>query len=366
MRRSTINRREFLKLSSYGIAGLLFGPKMHILSAEPFPQAEKLGRVFSMVELKSRPDIDAQTVGVLYDDAVVVWQKEVVGRNPYRYKQRFVETPQGYIWSSDLQPCENKVNQPVNKLPDTSLGPGMWVEVTVPWVDILLEREPISPGFKIRTEQGLPLRLYYSQILWVDQLKTDDQGQVWYRINEKYGYGDLFWAKAEAFRPLKDEDVSPINRDVEDKIVVVNVEEKIQTLSCYEGKNEVYYCRISAGKKYDPDGKFLGHSSTPSGEMSIWRKQISTHMSGGTSGAGYDLPGIGWTCLFSGDGVAIHSTFWHNNFGGELMSHGCVNASPKDAQWVFRWTNPPVNYDPGDLYSKDTDIPPTKVKVLEG
>lgn len=366
MNNSVINRREFLKISGYGIAGLLFGRKMRVLADEPFPQAERLGRVFSMVELKSRPDIDAQTVGVLYDDAVVVWQKEVVGRHPYRYKQRFVETPQGYIWSSDLQPCENKVNLPVDKLPDSSLGPGMWVEVTIPWVDIVLEREPISPGFKIRSEQGLPLRLYYSQILWVDQIKKDDQGQIWYRINEKYGYGDLFWAKAEAFRPLTEEDVSPIHTDVEEKIVVVNVEEKIQTLSCFEGNREVYYCRISGGKKYDPDGKYLGHSSTPTGEMSIWRKQISTHMSGGTSGAGYDLPGIGWICLFSGDGVAIHSTFWHNNFGGELMSHGCVNASPKDAQWVFRWTNPPVKYDPGDLYSKDSEIPPTKVKVVEG
>jgi lipoprotein-anchoring transpeptidase ErfK/SrfK len=89
-------------------------------------------------------------------------------------------------------------------------------------------------------------------------------------------------------------------------------------------------------------------------------------MSGGTTGGGYDLPGIGWTALFSGDGVAIHSTFWHNNFGGELMSHGCVNARPEDAKWIFRWSNPPVQYDPGDLYSKDTQIPPTKVTVLEG
>jgi hypothetical protein len=32
-------------------------------------------------------------------------------------------------------------------------------------------------------------------------------------------------------------------------------------------------------------------------------------MSGGTTGAGYDFSGIGWTSLFSGDGVAIHSNF---------------------------------------------------------
>jgi hypothetical protein len=31
------------------------------------------------------------------------------------------------------------------------------------------------------------------------------------------------------------------------------------------------------------------------------------------------------------------------------MSHGCVNALPQDAKWIFRWVNPPVDYEPGDL-----------------
>ena len=174
------------------------------------------------------------------------------------------------------------------------------------------------------------------------------------------------WAPGSAFRPITQEELAPISPGVADKLVVINVEEKYQTLVCYEGKNEVYYCRISGGKKYDSEGEFLGESATPKGTLNIWRKQVSTHMSGGTTGAGYDLPGIGWTALFSADGVAIHSTFWHNNFGGELMSHGCINAAPEDAKWVFRWTNPPVLYDPGDLYSKDAEAPPTKVQVVEG
>ena len=57
----------------------------------------------------------------------------------------------------------------------------------------------------------------------------------------------------------------------------------------------------------------------------------------GPTGGGYDLPGIGWTCLFSGDGVAIHSTFWHNNFGVP-MSHGCINFTIADAGWVYNFT----------------------------
>jgi lipoprotein-anchoring transpeptidase ErfK/SrfK len=360
-----INRRAFLRLAALGLGGLALRPIERNFSLPEFPLAERLGRAFTKVEVKKRPDFDSETVDVLFDDTVVPWLKEVAGPHTGRYRLRWVETPTGYIWASELQPVRNIPNQPLTSLPETTLGQGIWAEVSVPYVDIALEREPVGPGMKYLKENGYPIRLYYSQVVWVDQIKTDATGQVRYRVNERYGYGDLMWGAAEAFRPLTSEEIAPISPNVEDKQVVINVNEKYQTLSCFEGKSEVYFCRIAGGKRYDAEGTPLEHSSTPSGTHIIWRKQVSSHMSGGTTGAGYDLPGIGWTTLFSGDGVAIHSTFWHNNFGGELMSHGCVNAAPDDAKWVFRWTNPPVAYDPGDLYSKDTTIAPTRVKVLD-
>lgn len=362
----SISRRSFLKLSALGLGGLAFRPNERILVPQDFPQSERLGRAFAKVEIKSSPDINAQTVGVLYDDSVVPWLREVVGNHPYRYKQRWVEIPEGYVWASELQPVRNQPNQPVETLPENSIESGMWVEVSVPWVEIILEQKPKSPGLRNKVAAGMPLRLYFNQILWVDSIRSDEEGRIWYRVNERFGYGDLMWAEAKAFRPLTTEEVAPINIDVEEKRIEINVEERYQTLSCFEGNTEVYYCRIAAGKKFDPDGTPLESSSSPTGTHTIWRKLVSTHMSGGTTGAGYDLPGIGWTTLFSGNGVAIHSTFWHNNFGGELMSHGCINACPDDAKWIFRWTNPPVTYYPGDLFSKDAEIPPTKVKVVEG
>lgn len=362
----SLSRRDFLKLATLGFSSIALTPWNHYYTIEDFPQSERLGRAFSKVEIKSQPSFDAPTVGTLYDDAVVPCLREVVGYHPYRYKQRWVETPEGYIWASDLQPVQNRINQPVNELPETTLGPGMWAEVTVPYTEIVLEKQPASPGLRSRIKEGMPLRLYYSQLLWIDRINKDEDSKVWYRANERFGYGDLMWARAESFRPLTEEEMSPINPEFEDKRIEVNVEERYQTLSCYEGDTEVYYCRIAAGKKFDPEGTPLDSSSTPKGTHTVWRKQISTHMSGGTSGAGYDLPGIGWTTLFSSNGVAVHSTFWHNNFGGELMSHGCVNACPEDAKWIFRWCNPPVFYDPGDLYSKDSEVPPSKVTVLEG
>ena len=80
----------------------------------------------------------------------------------------------------------------------------------------------------------------------------------------------------------------------------------------------------------------------------IWRKLFSLHMGGSTAAGSWDVPAVGWTSLFQGDGVAIHSTYWHNNYG-EPMSHGCLNARPDDAKWIFRWTSPVVPFEEGDI-----------------
>lgn len=121
-----------------------------------------------------------------------------------------------------------------------------------------------------------------------------------------------------------------------------------QTLSCYEEQREVYFCRVSTGPKVQSEENPSLKWATPLGNHTIWRKLISVHMTGGTTGGGYDLPGIGWTVLFSGQGMAIHSTFWHNSYGVP-RSHGCVNAKPDDAKWIFRWTLPFTPALPGDV-----------------
>lgn len=345
MREKQMNRRAFLKLAALGMGGLAFRSLDRSLYLPEFPAHDRLGRVVAgKVEVKARPNIDSETVGVLFDDAVVPWLSSTVGPRPMWYSQRWVETSDGYIYAPNLQPVRNLPNVAISALPQSAAKPGMWVEVTVPYADLILANPPArSPWLKEATQP----RVYYSQILWVDEIKTDAQGQIWYRVNERYGtYGDIFWVEGEALRPLTADEMSPISPNVEEKKVVVDV--TYQTMACYEGSREVFFTRISSGAKFDAQGNAVDKWSTPVGPHHIWRKLVSVHMSGGTTGGGYDLPGIGWTTLFSGDGVAIHSTFWHNNFGVP-MSHGCVNARPDDAKWVFRWTNPVTPADTGDM-----------------
>ncbi len=347
---SKINRRDMLKLAGFGFAGVTLRPRLFDLNSYgllvEFPDSPRLGRVcVGKTEIKARPDNNSQTVEVLYEDGVVPWYRELPGQpiSIYAPNVRWVETDKGYIWSPHLQPVENRPQEPRLELPNSSLGSGMWAEVTVPYVDLALDNPPArSPWLK----DALLPRLYYNQILWIDEVTTGSDGRSYYRINERFGYGDILWAAAEAFRPLQDEDFSPIRPEVENKRVVINL--TYQTLSCFEGNDEVYFCRISSGAKFNAQGNPVDKWSTPLGPHPIWRKVTSLHMSGGTTGGGYDLPGIGWTMLFSSDGVAVHSTFWHNNFGVP-MSHGCVNARPEDAHWIFRWTTPHVTADPGDV-----------------
>ena len=75
----------------------------------------------------------------------------------------------------------------------------------------------------------------------------------------------------------------------------------------------------------------------------IYRMRIRTRsqtMSGGDRAAGtyYSLPNVEWVQYFYQD-YSFHGTYWHNNFGNP-MSHGCVNMTNEDAEWLFRWSMP--------------------------
>jgi len=359
---NTISRRNFLKLTGLGMSALMFDP-IRLGNYSPalpqFPAGDHLGRVFSKIDVHSEPNFDAPVSTTLYDDAVVVWQQELVTNaapNLNVINQRWVKTPDGYIYAPQLQPVQNLPNQPVVSMPNGASG--FWAEVTVPYVDMRVEGAAASPHVKFLLEGGFPVRLYYSQVVWIDQL-AQDNGVIYYRFNENGGrpagmtggsYGDLLWGEASAFRPLTADDVAPIHPDVDPAIkkVIVDRTENYQTLSCLEGTEEVYFCRVSTGQYRDSYGNPVTEYLTPLGEHVTWRKAISIHMSGGTTGTGYDTPAVSWSTLFSGDGYAIHAAFWHNNFGVP-RSHGCVNCTPKDAQWIFRWASPANSLDQGDI-----------------
>jgi hypothetical protein len=347
------SRRHFLKLSALALGSLAARPWRYWaqVNAE-WPDSEKLGRVaLGLVNIRAKPYPNSPSVKVIYDDAVVPWLREVVGGSPGGYgSARWVETPDGFIYASRLQPVFNQPNQPLRQMPAAN---GFWAEVTVPYVDIRLRHAASAMWLREKLETGQPVRLYYAMIVWVDAIEVGEGGLVEYRVNERYGNpGDSFWVNGEALRPLTEAEVSPINPEAEEKKVVVNLTR--QTLSCFEGRREVYFCRISTGAKFDAEGNAVDAWSTPPGPHPVYRKLVSLHMSGEKTG---DWPAVGWTQIFATGGVAIHSTYWHNDFGIP-RSHGCVNCQPADAKWVWRWTYPHASLEPGDV-DVSHEWPPT-------
>ncbi|MBX3052618.1 MAG: L,D-transpeptidase [Caldilineaceae bacterium] len=92
-------------------------------------------------------------------------------------------------------------------------------------------------------------------------------------------------------------------------------------------------------------GEFLISSGLPGTPtvQGVFRMRVRTRsqtMSGGDRAAGtyYSLPNVEWVQYFYAD-YSFHGTYWHNNFG-HPMSHGCVNMTNEDAEWLFRWSMP--------------------------
>lgn len=362
-----ISRRIFLQKSILSAGGFAFTKKLSVLPSllADFPESEWLGRnnvyLPNVLRIRTRPSVDAAEIRDVREDECLPWLREVIGEAPMgRRNRRWVETPEGFIYAPSLQRVKNEPNEPQIDLLQSGGEVGMWVEVTVPYVNMELANvSPNSPWLQEAPQQLW--RMYYGQVIWVDEIRINPDGLVMYRLNERYGsYGDILWADARAFRVITPEEIAPINPDAQDKRIVINV--NTQSLSCFEGNNEVFYCQVSTGKKFDDFGQPKDTWATPPGSHWIWRKLISLHMSGGESGAGWDTMGIGWTSLFVGQGVAIHSTFWHNDFGVP-RSHGCVNVTAENAKWIFRWTNPFVSYNPGDI--TDNTFQGTRIEVVD-
>ncbi|MCC6500433.1 MAG: L,D-transpeptidase family protein [Anaerolineales bacterium] len=104
----------------------------------------------------------------------------------------------------------------------------------------------------------------------------------------------------------------------------IDVDLTNQMVYAYEGDTIVNSFVVSTGTSLTP---------TVTGKFKIWIKLKQTNM----SGPGYYLADVPYTMYFY-KGYGLHGTYWHSNFGTP-MSHGCVNLSIPDAEWLFYWAS---------------------------
>ena len=111
-----------------------------------------------------------------------------------------------------------------------------------------------------------------------------------------------------------------------------------QSLVAYEGTRAVYATLVSTG--VDGIGDPEKTHSTIQGQFLVHTKHVSITMDGDEVGDEFDLRDVPYVQYFT-RGYALHAAYWHDSFG-QPRSHGCINLSPLDARWLFRWTDPPV------------------------
>jgi LysM repeat protein len=107
----------------------------------------------------------------------------------------------------------------------------------------------------------------------------------------------------------------------------IDVNLTTQHLTAYENNTPVYNALISSGAY-----PYL----TVTGQFQIYLRYQAQDMNGYRLGYDYYLPNVPYVQYFYRD-FALHGTYWHNNFGTP-MSHGCVNLSTPDAQWIYNWS----------------------------
>lgn len=149
-------------------------------------------------------------------------------------------------------------------------------------------------------------------------------------------------ADGRLYRQEDVREIAPAERPDEvgpnEKWIEVNLSE--QYLIAYEGDRPVWATLISSGRAYhpdDPDADFL----TPTGTFRIRAKHLAANMDGDTAADGpYSIEDVPWVMYFQ-LAYALHGAFWHRAFGFP-RSHGCVNLAPRDAQFIFNWSDPQV------------------------
>jgi hypothetical protein len=153
--------------------------------------------------------------------------------------------------------------------------------------------------------------------------ELDDRGQV-----VAYRIGEGEWVAAAALRVVE---AAPPPARIVDGERWIDIDLDRQVLVAYEGTLPVYVTLVSTGTKETP---------TETGVFRMWKKMSEADMRDLQAEDPYSVATVPWTqFFFPEEDLAIHTAYWHDKFG-VARSHGCVNVAPRDARWLYFWSDP--------------------------
>ena len=352
-----LSRRDFLKLALLSLGSVAWRPLRRLTRGEGtlWGQGLRWARVtISRVPIFTEPDYHAPKVGLFTRDTLFPILEEIVSPNGPPYNPRWYRTWRGFVHTA--------YTQRVGFFPQWNgaahIPPsGRPAEVTVPYTQAyrLVQSTPWPPLY----------RLYYGSMHWVVDSVRGPSGRQWFIVEDdllKVHYA----VAAEHLRLLEPEEAAPLSPEVppSEKHILISLSE--QRLYAFEGETQVYEAPISSGVPSRAPTDNGIPTKTPSGRFFITSKAFNRHMGNGdltTALEAYELPGVPWVSFFVETGVAIHGTYWHDNFGTP-MSHGCINMRNEDARWVFRWSTPTLEATP-DYWQAFRTGRGTTVKVVD-
>ena len=323
MSKAFLSRRDFLKLSKYGLMGIFLSDlPAHLPREDEFPSLQ--GRIIDRnVWAYDEPNSKAKRKKLYWRDLVVPITNTTIGSDETAYNRVWYQLEAGgYAYSGGIQPVHTVLNQPQEIPTRGALG-----EVSVPFTDAYLEADLTS---------DLVYRLYYETVHWVTGTVEAAGGSKWYRLLDDK-FETYYYVPARHIRIIPNEELAPLSPDVpnENKLVEVRLDE--QLLLAYEKGQMVFATRISTGVK-----RLSGNYTTPDGDFITFHKRPTRHMAAGDIASnGFDLPGVPWVLYITKGGISFHGTYWHNDYG-RPHSHGCINMAPQAAKWLYRWTIPTV------------------------
>ena len=315
------SRRDFLKASGAGLLGLLLADlRLETVFAAQTPKQVRI--IDSGVELYSEPLYNANIIRLFGRDQVVEVTGEVQGDlgygNPFNSTWYRVNN-EGYVYSGRVQPVETRHQKPVFDIPTE----GMLGEITVPFCDT-------RRGISYYSDRGY--RIYYSTTHWItDVVVNRNEKSIWYEIYDRQTQESLY-VPVHEMRVIPPDELTLLSPEVTEEQKRIHVDLASQTVTAFEGENAIFVTRCASGAK---------GSETPLGEFRTYHKGPSVHMTNQGDGTAntYHLPGVPWVSFFTGSGVAFHGTYWHNDYG-RPSSRGCVNLTPEDAKFIYRWSRP--------------------------
>ena len=315
-----LTRRDFLKLGGTALLGLFLSElRLDKIRAAPAPMQ---GRVlYRSLIVRDAPAFSGTKVrSVLFDSILDIAGQEFGGVDG-DYNRTWYRLGNGvYVYSGGVQPVSTLVNDTVTEIPET----GVLGEITVPYADSVwaINRSP-TPG----------PRLYYGTTHWIKALVVDQRdGSLWYKVYDNLA-NSHYYVRPEEMHVFLSEEIAPLSPQVPETEKHIEIYLDRQLLLAFEWDVLVYAARVATGQK---------NYESPTGWFRTFHKRPTFHMTGGADEFSlFDLPAVPWDSYITDTGVALHGTYWHNDFG-HPHSHGCINMAPQDAKWIYRWTLPTV------------------------